>query len=216
MLKRFSIALFGILTLSACSQRTTPVSGIPEKAPPALQALDISGTYAIDPSESKIQWEGKKVLVPSKHTGTIAIKEGKLELDKGQLKSGTLTLDMGTINNEDQTGDMKAKLEGHLKSADFFDVGKFPTATLAIKEASQSAPGQYKVNADLTIKGIVKPVEFDATAKMDGDKLGTEARIEIDRTQWGLKYGSGSFFRDLGDKVIDDKISFEISLVAVK
>ncbi|MBI5421540.1 YceI family protein [Candidatus Peregrinibacteria bacterium] len=213
MLKRVALLGFMAITLVGCAAKTPVSSEKPiTKAEPI--SATVSGAFQVDPVASVVRWSGKKILVPTKHTGTISVTEGELVLEKGALKSGSFTLDMATIADEDQKPGMKEKLEGHLKSADFFDVVKFPTAALVIESAKALEGNEYQLSGKLTIKGVTQPVEFKATATLEGRILKTHATIEIDRTLWNVKYGSGKFFEGLGDKVIDDKIGFDISLVA--
>ena len=166
--------------------------------------------YKVNSEKSKLEWLSKKVT--GQHNGDIVIKEGVLELDGSKITGGEFTIDMNTINCTDLTGEYKGKLEGHLKAPDFFDVTNHATAKFKIK--SITADGN--VVGDLTIKGITKEISFPATVKVDGKQVRAEANFKIDRTKWDIKYGSGSFFEGLGDKMIYDDIDFTVSLVAAK
>src|SRR5574343_436019 len=156
-------------------------------------------TKKINVSKSTINWVGKKVT--GEHTGTINFKEGNLVFNKGLVKAGTFTVDMTSINTTDLKGEWKDKLDGHLKADDFFGVEKFKTATLVFKNISTKNKNNYTVTADLTIKGITKPETFDLV--VNGNTA--SANVKIDRTKYDIKYGSGSFFSDLGDKTINDE-----------
>mgnify|MGYP003591054505 CR=1 FL=1 len=118
-------------------------------------------TKKIDAAGSSIEWLGKKVT--GQHNGTVNFKEGTLVFVKNKLKGGSFTVDMNSINTTDLTGDYKKNLDGHLKADDFFGVEKHPTAKLDFKLISDNGDGTYNVTADLTIKGITKPVTFDIT-----------------------------------------------------
>ena len=117
---------------------------------------------------------------------------------------------------------MKARIEGHLKSDDFFYVEKFPISTLKILEVIKNpstegdAENSYTVVADLMIKGITNIIEFVADININRNQFSATAKIKIDRTQWDIKYHSGNYVKDLGDKLILDEIEFDISLVSVK
>ena len=119
-------------------------------------------------------------------------------------------------------GRMKARIEGHLKSDDFFYVEKFPISTLKILEviknpsAEGDAEDSYTVVANLTIKGITNIIEFVADININRNQFSATAKIKIDRTQWDIKYHSGNYVKDLGDKLILDEIEFDIALVSVK
>ena len=127
----------------------------------------------------------------------------------GKIVRGKFTVDMTSIEVTDlKAGEGKEKLEGHLKADDFFGVEKFATASMNFKMVTPKANGVYSVVADLTIKGITKPVNFDLTVK---DNNAT-AKVVVDRTKYDIKYGSGSFFDNLGDKVISDNFDLTVSL----
>ena len=115
---------------------------------------------------------------------------------------------MTTINTTDLTGDMKGKLDGHLKSDDFFGVEKFPTATLVIKSLGEKGNGVYAVTADLTIKGKTESIKFDLAVAANS----ATTTLKVDRTKYDIKYGSGSFFSDLGDKTIYDDFDLTVKL----
>lgn len=160
----------------------------------------------INTAESVMIWTGKKVL--GSHTGTINFKEGAFEMNGDNITGGTFIVDMGSINVTDlKAGRGKEKLEGHLKSDDFFGVANNPTATLTITNATKISGG-YQVKANITIKGKTEPVSFDLVMK--GNTATTS--LTIDRTKFGVKYGSGSFFDNLGDNTISDDFTLDISL----
>lgn len=156
--------------------------------------------------ESTVTWKGYKVT--GSHEGTITLKEGKLEFDGDQLTGGHFVADMTTLVSTDLTGEYKGKLEGHLKSDDFFGVENHPTAELKITEVKSSGKNSYSVTADLTVKGQTHPVTFDMSVY--GSKA--TANVKIDRTKYDIRYGSGSFFDDLGDKTIYDEFDLVVDL----
>lgn len=159
----------------------------------------------INISESKIEWKGKKIL--GSHTGTIQLKEGFLEMEGDILVGGMFVADMTTITVTDLEGDNKAKLEGHLKSSDFFGTEAHPTATLVINSAKKDG-NVYEVNANITIKGHTEPIEFD----LEMGKSGAQTSFKIDRTKFDVRYGSGSFADNLGDNAISDKFNLDVLL----
>ena len=163
---------------------------------------------------STIKWIGSKVA--ESHEGTINIQKGVLDIKHGVLVGGQISIDMSTIVNTDMEGRMKQRLEWHLKNEDFFNVAEFPTATITITNALKGEGNTYKVVADLTIKGITHPINFDADVNVNGLNFLAAAKIKIDRTKWDIKYNSGNFFKDLGDKLILDEIEFEVFLLSVK
>ena len=178
----------------------------------AVAMLVTSGAFAktVKLNGKTFNWHGSKV-VGDDHKGTIKIKSGTVELDQNKvIKTGTVIVDMNSINNTDLEGEWKAKLEGHLKNEDFFNVKKHPEAKLVIKSVKKTKDHKLKVTGDLTIKGITKPVTFDAV------QTPTTFRGEIvfDRTKWGIKYGSSNFFKLAADKTIKDdiKLNFDFKM----
>ena len=161
----------------------------------------------VDVTKSTINWVGKKVT--GAHEGTITLKEGTLVFKGKKVVNGNFTVDMTTINTTDLDGKGKTNLDGHLKSDDFFGVEKFPTATLVFKTIGEKGKGVYAVTADLTIKGKTEPIKFDLTVA--GNTATTS--LNVDRTKYGIQYGSGSFFDNLGDKTINDEFELKVKLV---
>ncbi len=171
--------------------------------------------FKINADESKVVWLGKKVT--GEHTGTINIAKGNLEFSNDKLSGGSFEIDMKSIANTDlENQEYNQKLVGHLKSDDFFGTEKFPKATLVIKKVKQNVGNKYNVKGEITIKGVTKSVEFPVEVSTNGAKVTAIATITIDRSEFGVKYGSGSFFDNLGDKAIYDDFTLNVTLVANK
>ena len=169
----------------------------------------------VDAKSSTVKWIGSKVA--SAHEGTINILKGTLNIDHGTLVGGQFSIDMNSIKNTDiESEEYSAKLEGHLKDEDFFNVEEFPTATITIIKAVKGTENNYSIIANLTIKGITHPITFDANVNVNGINFLATAKIKIDRTKWGIEYKSGNFFKDLGDNIILDEIEFDIFLLSAK
>ncbi len=160
----------------------------------------------IDVEKSKVVWKGYKVT--GSHEGTITLKSGNLIFDDSALTGGAFTVDMSSINVTDLEGEYKGKLEGHLKSDDFFGVEKFPTASLKFTNVKSSGKNAYEVSADLTIKGKTDAITFELSVY--GSKA--TASIKVDRTKFGVKYGSANFFDGLKDKAIYDEFDLVVDL----
>jgi polyisoprenoid-binding protein YceI len=161
----------------------------------------------IDASKSNITWVGKKVT--GSHEGNIKFKEGTLVFKGSKLTGGNFSVNMASITVTDlKAGSGKEKLEGHLKADDFFGTENFPLGALVFTKVAAKQNGLYTVTGDLTLKGITKPLTFDLTVK--GSKA--TAALIVDRTLYDIKYGSGSFFDDLGDKAIYDNFDLAVEL----
>jgi polyisoprenoid-binding protein YceI len=160
-----------------------------------------------DTEKTTLLWLGEKVT--GQHTGTINLKDGWISWDNNKIVAGEFTIDMTSIK-EDKGTEM---LEKHLKSDDFFGVEKYPVSKLVIKESSAFDKGTAVVKGDLTIKGITNPIEFKAAMQKKDDGTWFYANIVVDRTKYNVRYGSGSFFDNLGDKTIYDEFNIKVNLL---
>ncbi len=161
---------------------------------------------------SNLQWEAKKV-VGAGHKGSLTFSAGEFTYKNNELVGGSFVVDMNTltVTDEDMDAKGKAKLEEHLKSDDFFAVKKFPTATLKLKTVTKTQSG-YKAEGDLTIKGITKPVTVELLRTA---AEGFASTVVINRTEYDIKYGSGSFFSNLGDKAIEDNFTIHAFVMPI-
>lgn len=160
----------------------------------------------VNVDKSTVTWKGYKVT--GSHEGTIALKSGYLMMDGKKLTGGKFIVDMPTLTVTDLEGDSKGKLEGHLKSDDFFGVNNHETSELVFTSVEPFNKNSYTVNGDLTIKGITKPITL-VVSIFEGKATAT---MKVDRTKYDIKYGSGSFFDDLGDKTIYDEFDLVVDL----
>lgn len=164
----------------------------------------------VDVANSTVTWTGGKI-VGGDHSGTVQLTSGNLTFADGNYIGGSFVVDMTSLKNTDLSGEMAGKLEGHLKSDDFFGVDQHPTATVKITNIGQNRDS-YTVTADVTIKGVTESVKFDASMNSQS----ANATIKLDRTKFGVKYGSSSFFDNLGDKAISNDFTLEVSLALEK
>jgi polyisoprenoid-binding protein YceI len=173
-------------------------------------------TFKVNTAKSNLVWLGKKVT--GEHSGNINLANGALQFEGEKLTGGTFEIDMQTITNTDLTDKgYSDKLVGHLKSADFFGVDKFPKANFELTSATTKDGKNYDVKGKLTIKGITNEVSFPAVVQLvKGISVAASAKITVDRTKFDIKYGSGSFFDNLGDKAIDNNFDLNVTLIAVK
>ena len=215
-----NIALFSFvaLTFTACKDgpKETATTDEKEVAAPAPEAV----SYAIDIEKSVIKWKGEKPT--GTHTGTIKLASGAVSLMDTNLETGKFSVDMNTITNTDLDGEMKENLEAHLKGTvegkegDFFNVIEFPLATFVITGVTGEGADTV-VAGNLTIKEKTHNIEFPASVVYTDNGMSlTSKPFSIDRTKWGVNYGSKSIFDNLGDKFINDDIGLEIQLYANK
>ena len=187
----------------------------------ALSTMLVAQTeYKADAENCIVNWKGEKVT--GYHEGTLKLKEGSITMKDGQPVNVSAVADMTTIICTDlEDPGYNQKLVGHLKSEDFFSVEKFPTVTFngkkfePIKGAKGKEPN-YKVTGDLTIKGKTQPITFEAYISESNGVLSSMGDIVFDRTKYDIRYGSGSFFDGLGDKMIYDDVKLSYSLKTKK
>lgn len=207
------MALVGWLTLKDSARapiQSVEIDGV------GYEPITGSGTYVLNSTESMLKAQGKKPLVVGyTDIGGISFKSGEIIVSDGRI-SGTITVDMNSITVESTgNGGGEPMLQKHLKSSDFFDVENYPESLFRITETKLTGEDSlYMVTGNLTIKDITKPITFPAVIRMKDGKMITEGSVSIDRTLWGIKYGSGSFFSDLGDKVISDLFLAEFKISA--
>lgn len=172
--------------------------------------------YKADIKNSKINWKGFKPT--GSHFGEINISNGNFIVKGDEITGGKFTIDMNSIVDLDMEADNEynAKLVGHLKSPDFFDVEKYPKGTFIITK-SEKKDGQVLITGDLTLKDKTNPVSFLADVSIDGNGLTLKSEtFKVDRSKYNVRYGSKSFFDDLKDKFINDEMEISVVVVAKK
>ena len=194
-----------LTVLASCN--TNPNQASTEKSQGVATADNI---YNIETVQSQITWTGREVST-SYHYGTLDFVSGNFEISNGAIVNGEFIVDMTSINNRDMEGDRKARLEGHLKSDDFFSVESYPTAAISINSSELISDGKWNVSADLSIKGFTHPVNFEMISSEDG----WSANLVFDRSKYDVRFRSGSFFENLGDKLIYDDIELSINLITL-
>ena len=200
MKKLFTLLMF--VSLVSCNMNSNKTEDTNDATITAADA-----TYNIKQDESSLVWTGREVSTSS-HYGTINFTSGQFEIADGLISQGEFLVDMTSINVQDLTGGSKERLEGHLRSDDFFSVESFPTAHLYISSSEVVSNGKWMVNGFLTIKDISHPVLFEMANTNDG----WNANLVFDRSKYNVKFRSGTFFENLGDKLIYDDIELKINL----
>jgi polyisoprenoid-binding protein YceI len=180
-----------------------------------VMAAAVVDTYKVDTTTSNIVWQAYKVT--GQHTGNVKLKSGSLVMTDGKLTGGSFEVEMNTITCTDMQGEYADKLIGHIKSEDFFGVAKHPTAKYVITKAIPTdTKGNYKIVGNMTIKTTTKEVKFNANLAESNGVATATGKMTIDRSEFDVKYGSGSFFDGLGDKTIYDDFDLQIALSAKK
>ena len=147
-------------------------------------------TLNVDAASSSMNWEGSKVT--GKHNGTVAIKSGTVQLKGNEVVGGSFVIDMNSINTTDLKGDMKAKLDGHLKTGDFFETEKYPEGKFEITgvKAEEGKDGiTHKVSGNLTLKDKTHGVEIPATIKVENGEVSVSTpQFVVNRQEWGINF----------------------------
>ncbi len=200
MKKLFALTIFVLLI--SCNMNSNKQSN-----QNIISVVAPDADYKINLDESSLTWTGREVSTSS-HYGTINFTSGQFEVSDGLISQGEFIVDMTSINVQDLSGGSKERLEGHLRSDDFFSVESFPTAHLYISSSELISQGKWLVNSFLTIKDISHPVLFE----MSNTDEGWIANLVFDRSKYNVKFRSGTFFENLGDKLIYDDIELKINL----
>ena len=194
--------LFSFLFMLSFTLQSTIVS--------VLGASGKKNSFTIDTKKSKIKWTGQKLT--ENHKGTIKVKQGKIK-KKGNSFEGFILIDMNSIACEDiKNPKDNKKLVGHLKSDDFFHVKKYKISKLEITSTKKVSKDKYIISGKITIRGKTEKVSFPAQITFSKKSFKTKGKLTIDRTKFDVRYGSGKFFKSLGDKLIYDDfiLDFEV------
>lgn len=177
----------------------------------SFSAVSAQEKYTVDVAKSTVTWKGYKPT--GSHNGTIDLQSGSFLMQDKYIAGGMFTADMGTIIDADGS----AKLEGHLKSADFFEVEAFPTAKFAISQVEMDENGAATIKGNITIKGITKEISLSGKVSKTDDSVTLITDVfKIDRADFNVKFKSKSFFNDLKEKFINDEFDLQVTIIANK
>ncbi len=209
MLKKFLIPAILISFIVSCEKSSK--KKIDTSLPKPTLSLS-SGDYIMDNDNSSIKWTGRELSTKS-HYGSLQMKNGSLTVNTDGTINGIIKIDMTTIDCEDLQGRSKASLERHLRSDDFFSVESHPIATLTFKsEGGIGAGNKLAFNGDLEIKGISHPISFESELKSVDPKVSALVDMTFDRSKYNVRFRSGTFFQNLGDKLIYDDIEISVDI----
>ncbi|WP_035567097.1 YceI family protein [Hymenobacter sp. IS2118] len=202
----FAVAVLGTAPVASAQKMNS--SKMATKAP----------AYKLQPQLSTLGWEGKAVT--HGHNGTMDFADGELLVKGNAIVGGTVTVNMKTMKATDITdAESQGKFVGHMSSDDFFGVEKNPTSTFKIvsvapiKGAAKDA-NNATITGDMTIKGVTQRLSFPAKVGVKDGVAAATGTMTIDRTKFGLKYGSKSFFDSIGDKAIYDNFDLTFNVIA--
>jgi polyisoprenoid-binding protein YceI len=207
----FLIMTSGVLIFTSCNN--TP-KGEEAQVTDEQAAAAATGTdYKVNTETSVVKWIGASPI--KQHDGTFKLTEGTLTVANNNLTAGSFTIDVNSLNNNDLQGEYKTKLEGHLKSADFFETEKYPNAKFEITSVETVAEGEntHKISGNLTLKDATKNITFPAKVNFTETEVTATANFNIDRSQWNVSYGNDA---SLGDKLIKPEVNITVDLKAAK
>ena len=168
----------------------------------------------VDLNKSSVEWTGKKLT--GEHYGNVSLSKGELILKDKELAGGSFEINMNSITCTDISDEKSNKrLVDHLKSEDFYSVTKFPFGKFVITKVEKTSGENYNITGDLTIKGITNSIKFPATLTSAAGETTASASIVFDRSKYDVKFGSQSFFENLGDKLVYDEVEMKVTLVSV-
>lgn len=179
------------------------------------------GRYLVDTASSVVRWTGRNLF--NHHSGTVSLAGGELEVRDGMLSAASFFVAMDTIACEDLADTaMNRMLIAHLKSADFFDAANYPVATFTVSSCAalpEAAEGRenFRLEGAFTVRGVTRSLAFPAVIATDGEgRLTGQVCLDVDRTDFGSIYGSGRFFRFLGQHVVNDVVHLHLKIHAVR
>lgn len=217
-MKTYLFALAALFFAASCGNSAqNKIEGKDSQAVASGEGINL----AVDTQASFIKWQGSKPAGAGSHDGTISIKEGTLTINGSELVSGSFVIDMNSIADKDLTDTaMNKMLVDHLKSADFFDVEKYPEAYFAIT-GIEAVSGRdsitHTVSGNLKMKDIEKNITFDAVISKEGNVYkAVTLPFAIDRTQWNVQFGSKTIFANLKDQIINDEIELPQMVIITK
>lgn len=172
------------------------------------------GRLTVNEKSSTFNWTGSKIT-GDKHGGTLSVKSGSISVEKGNIVSANVAVDMLSMKcTDDMNDEYKGKLIGHLHSPDFFNTAEHSTAYFVLSSFSKGKDSNYMVKGKLTIKGITNDISFPAKASISDTGVTLDADVVFDRAKYDIQYGSGSFFEGLGDNLINDDVMVKLHIEA--
>lgn len=208
--------LAGSLLMASCQDAPEADTAEATDAQTVEQAA--GKNYAADVTQSKVEWIGTKPV--GQHHGTFVLQNGTLVVSENALKGGSFTVDITSVQPDDQDAEGNTKLQGHLLSDDFFSAEQYPTGTFEITSVTEGVQNAenlvmkdatHTITGNLTLKGITKSITFPAKVVVTDNNITADANFNIDRTQWNIVYGND---KSLGDKFIRPEVNLQVHLVA--
>lgn len=223
-MKTLSKFIPAVVALAAVACNNAPEADVEASDAQDVEEVEATATYALVTDGDEISWEGYKTYADGAHQGTIQVQEGEFSVEGADIVGGTFIIDMNSIDNKDlaENAEYKAKLEGHLKSADFFHTEQFPTATFTVTKVEESATAEngatHKISGNLKMRDQEKNITIPATINVTDETVTVSTpEFVIDRTNWGVEYASETSIEGLAkENAISDNIKLKLDLTAKK
>ena len=197
------VIAIGLVSFTTIDSNDATINGVHSEA-----VFDFDANVNLQ--TSMVKWKGFKPT--GSHHGTVMLKSGTMNVRNGKIKSGEFIIDMTTIKDADGS----KRLEGHLKSADFFEIKKYPTSSFVIKKVKKKK-GKVMITGDITIKGITKSITVPTSISLDGNLIIFKSEMfKLNRAEFNVKYKSKSFFNNLKDRFINDEMEMSFVVKATK
>ncbi|GGD09463.1 YceI family protein [Nocardioides daphniae] len=180
---------------------------------PTHSVGDLSGTYTIDPTHSRLGFSARHAMVTTVR-GQFGAFEGNAVVDTATPSNSSVTVTIQTASIDTGTEDR----DGHLKSADFFDAEKYPTITFKSTDVQRDGT-DWEITGDLTIKDVTKPVTivFEETGSAQdpfgNTRIGFEGSTSINRKDWDLTWNAAL---ETGGVLVSEKIKLDFDISAIK
>jgi polyisoprenoid-binding protein YceI len=198
----------GAVAMTSCSE--APKTPAAAETPANAWAGKVN--VNVDNAASIVSWKGEMIGGFYGHTGTVALKDSKLELTDGKVSGGSFTIDLNGIQATDENynpkeGKTPENLVGHLTTPDFFDVPNHPTASFVIT----SVDGD-KAKGNLTVRGVTNEETIEnMVVNTTGDDVKVSGKVTFDRQKYGVAYSTGS-----KDAILSDDIEINVELKGKK
>ncbi len=210
------LAVVSAVALTSCGGKTETKEAT--EAQEGATSTEGAAEFAVDTTTSLVNWKGGKTFddinKPEEgHYGVVKLKEGTVKVNNGVLESGKFVADFASFESKDLDADAenKAKLDGHLKSPDFLDVEKYPTATFEITAVKAVEGGDYnsEISGNLDFRGTPKNITFKANVSVEGDAVTIKSEeFGINRKDFGITFVGG------GGSIIKDEVLLQVDLTA--
>ncbi|MEX0790618.1 MAG: YceI family protein [Actinomycetota bacterium] len=174
----------------------------------------ITGDYTIDAGHSRMGFQARHAMV-TKVRGHFGDFEGSFHLDPAspENSSATVTIQAKSIDTGNSDRD------AHLRSNDFFAMDEYPEITFVSTSAERIDDDSFKLNGDLSIKGVTRPVsikfEYNGveTDPWGNTRIGFEGSTDVNRKDWGVNWNAAL---DSGGVLVSDKVKLEFDVSATK